>query len=227
MIKISKRNSFLGMLFILFLTFGCGGGGGDDGGSTPPPPPPAVITLESQTMCPASALGEGSPKQPSMFVTEDTTCGVISSVSDSCITSLFGAIPDAFSGLLGDNNAFVVCIEASQNQQEGQLVGILVTDPSSQDSSTVVWKDLDEERDFDTNEIGFDPDNVEIQFTPNQDALTINTPVASDSSSADRFTFTNGACEETQVRDLPLLELVGDENVGDFIDTLNNASDCQ
>lgn len=104
---------------------------------------------------------------------------------------------------MGDDNAFVACIEASQNQQEGQLVGILVTDPSSQDSSTVVWKDLDEERDFDTNEIGFDPDNVEIQFTPNQDALTINTPVASDSSSADRFTFTSGACEVTQVSDLP------------------------
>lgn len=225
MIKISKRNSFLGMLFILLLTFGCGGGGGDDGGSNTPAP--TRITLNSSTVCPGSALDEGSPKQPSVFVSGNTTCGVISSVSDSCITSLFGAIPDAFSGLLGDDNAFVACIEASQNQQEGQLVGILVTDPSSQDSSTVVWKDLDEERDFDTNEIGFDPDNVEIQFTPNQDALTINTPVASDSSSADRFTFTSGECEVTQVSNLPLLELVDDEDVGDFIDTLNDDSDCQ
>jgi len=93
----------------------------------PPPPPPTGITLDSQTVCPGSALGEGSPKQPNVFVSGNTNCGVISSVSNSCITSLFGAIPNAFSGLLGDNNAFVVCIEASQINKKS-LVGILVTD---------------------------------------------------------------------------------------------------
>jgi hypothetical protein len=220
MIKISKRNSFLGMLFILFLTFGCGGGGGDDGGSTPPPPPPAVITLESQTMCPASALGEGSPKQPSMFVTEDTTCGVISSVSGSCIASLF-AIPDTFMGLLGDDNAFVACLE---NQQEGQLVGILVTDPLLQNSRTLVWEDLNGGRNINTDEVTFSSDDTNIQFTPDRDALTIDTITRGD----DRFTFTSGECEETKISELPFLQLVSsDEEVERFINTLNDDSDCQ
>lgn len=218
MIKISKRNSFLGMLFILFLTFGCGGGGGDDGGSTTTPPAPTVITLESQTVCPGSALGEGFPKQPSVFVSGDTTCGVISSVSDSCIVSLF-AIPDAFRGLLGDDNAFVVCLEASQ----GQLVGILVTDPLLQNSNTLVWEDLNGRRNINTNEVILRSDDTNIQFTPNPNALTIDT-----STRGDGFTFTRGACEETQISELPFLELVSsDEEVEDFINTLNDDSDCQ